>query len=306
VPPATAAIHIRSSTGTNSTYYALKDHLGSTDRITNAAGSVAVALSYDAFGKRRGSNWTGNPSSGDLSNIAATTRHGFTEHEHLDNLALIHMNGRVQDPVIGRFLSADPLVQAPDYSQSLNRYAYAWNNPLSRIDPSGFANAPTQEDADDPEARHDSAAMAWFYTVMVNGGNAPTMCMTMACSVNESLAGFQGVPPGPMYVPSAGAYWRTREDRERAEDPRPREGEVSVTNPDGTPEDLAAGLAGDIELPAQDRHLPPSSNRATNRSRSSILEHSCHGTFALPQRAEKCYLCVRNELLPFCREGHRA
>jgi hypothetical protein len=48
------------------------------------------------------------------------------------------MNGRVQDPLLGRFLSPDPIVQAPYHSQSLNRYSYVWNNPLTFVDPSGF------------------------------------------------------------------------------------------------------------------------------------------------------------------------
>jgi RHS repeat-associated protein len=56
----------------------------------------------------------------------------------IDNLTLTHMNGRVHDQTIGRFVSADPFVQAPHYSQSLNRYAYVWNNPLALTDPSGF------------------------------------------------------------------------------------------------------------------------------------------------------------------------
>jgi hypothetical protein len=48
------------------------------------------------------------------------------------------MNGRVYDAGIGRFLSADPFVQSPLNSQSLNRYSYVWNNPLSATDPSGY------------------------------------------------------------------------------------------------------------------------------------------------------------------------
>jgi len=48
------------------------------------------------------------------------------------------MNGRVYDPQIGRFLSADPFVQAPENSQSFNRYSYVMNNPLSLVDPSGY------------------------------------------------------------------------------------------------------------------------------------------------------------------------
>jgi len=49
------------------------------------------------------------------------------------------MNGRVYDPNIGRFISADPTIQAPFLSQSLNRYSYVMNNPLSLIDPSGYS-----------------------------------------------------------------------------------------------------------------------------------------------------------------------
>uniref|UniRef100_UPI0024A67658 RHS repeat-associated core domain-containing protein n=1 Tax=Pelagibius sp. Alg239-R121 TaxID=2993448 RepID=UPI0024A67658 len=66
------------------------------------------------------------------------TPRGFTGHEHLDGVGLIHMNGRVYDPTLGRFLSADPNVQAPDDTQSFNRYSYVKNNPLSYTDPSGF------------------------------------------------------------------------------------------------------------------------------------------------------------------------
>ncbi len=58
----------------------------------------------------------------------------------LGAMGLIHMNGRVQDAITGRFLSADPNIPNPGYTQSYNRYAYVNNNPLSFIDPSGFRN----------------------------------------------------------------------------------------------------------------------------------------------------------------------
>lgn len=48
------------------------------------------------------------------------------------------MKGRIYDPTLGRFLQADPFIQAPNNSQSYNRYAYVFNNPLSNIDPSGY------------------------------------------------------------------------------------------------------------------------------------------------------------------------
>jgi RHS repeat-associated protein len=59
-------------------------------------------------------------------------------HEHLDEMGVIHMNGRIYDPLIGRFMSADPFIQAPENLQSHNRFAYVMNNPLSYTDPSGY------------------------------------------------------------------------------------------------------------------------------------------------------------------------
>ncbi|MDQ7049187.1 MAG: RHS repeat-associated core domain-containing protein [Enterobacterales bacterium] len=67
------------------------------------------------------------------------TNRGFTDHEHLDDAQLIHMNGRVYDYNLGRFLSVDPFIQAPGNSQSMNPYSYIMNNPLAGTDPSGYA-----------------------------------------------------------------------------------------------------------------------------------------------------------------------
>jgi RHS repeat-associated protein len=56
----------------------------------------------------------------------------------VDEVGIIHMNGRIYDPELGRFLSADPNIQSPLNSQSHNRYSYVWNNPLKYTDPSGY------------------------------------------------------------------------------------------------------------------------------------------------------------------------
>jgi RHS repeat-associated protein len=74
----------------------------------------------------------------DWVGIAETTRRGFTSHEMLDNVGLIHMNGRVYDPAVGRFLSVDPLIGSMADSQSVNPFAYAGNRPLNGVDPSGL------------------------------------------------------------------------------------------------------------------------------------------------------------------------
>ena len=136
----TAAIHTRRSGGTpaTDTVYVHTDHLGSPELLTSAAGGELLRLSFGAYGERRdGSDWDGPVSSADLTKIGNTGRHGFTEHEHLDAVGLIHMNGRVYEPVAGRFLGADPILSLGN-SQDVNSYSYAWNNPLNVTDPTGF------------------------------------------------------------------------------------------------------------------------------------------------------------------------
>jgi RHS repeat-associated protein len=117
--------------------YLLKDRLGSVDAVTDSAGTVTETRGYDAFGKPRSGTWSDllQPRLGSV----ATTPKGFTQHEHLNQLELIHMNGRVFDYALGRFFSVDPIIQFPLNSQSLNPYSYILNNPLSGTDPTGYA-----------------------------------------------------------------------------------------------------------------------------------------------------------------------
>ncbi len=127
------AIHTIPQQGIPSTAYLHKDHQGSIQAISDAAGAIIERLSFDAWGLKRNSDW-----SAATVPLYSSVDRTYTGHEYLDESSLIHMSGRAYDPVIGRFISPDPFIQAPDDSQSLNRYSYVLNNPLSYTDPSGF------------------------------------------------------------------------------------------------------------------------------------------------------------------------
>ena len=117
---------------TKSVSYIHTDNLGSVDTVSHENSEVVERMNYDAFGLRRTGNWR------DSDAKAQYSVRGYTGHEHLPELGLVHMNGRVYDPDIGRFLSPDPHVQDPTNTQALNRYSYALNNPLKHNDPTGY------------------------------------------------------------------------------------------------------------------------------------------------------------------------
>lgn len=116
----------------NTTKYLFHDHLGSLVRIANADGSVSEGLDYAPFGGRR--SYTSPAAAGSGT---TTTDRSFTGHEAVDGTGVIHMNGRIYDAEVGRFLQADPVIQAPDNTQSWNAYTYCFNNPLAYTDPTG-------------------------------------------------------------------------------------------------------------------------------------------------------------------------
>src|ERR1700735_3230327 len=120
---------------TISTRYFHTDHLGSISVITEQNGVVLERLSYDAWGKRRFATSADDPT----GSITSQSTRGFTGQEQLDTVALVHLNGRVYDPMVGRMISADPTVPDPLNAQSWNRYSYVGNDPLAFTDPSGFS-----------------------------------------------------------------------------------------------------------------------------------------------------------------------
>ena len=132
---------ISQTTGEGATIrYTHRDRLGSARIFSDHNGYATAQRNFDPFGKPRLASGDlkayGNSTLGDLEN--AKTRRGFTDLEHLDNVELIHMNGREYDYNLGRFMSVGPVIQSPTNSQSINPYSYIMNNPLSGTDPTGY------------------------------------------------------------------------------------------------------------------------------------------------------------------------
>jgi RHS repeat-associated protein len=119
--------------GVGGILYLHRDYQGSILAITDANAAVVEKRLFDAWGSLINYyNVAGAPFGG----WGAFDR-GYTGHEHLQSVGLIHMNGRLYDPKLHRFLQPDNFVQDPFNTQNYNRYGYCWNNPLKFTDPSG-------------------------------------------------------------------------------------------------------------------------------------------------------------------------
>jgi len=106
--------------------YYHQDGLGSTRGLSNEAGELTDAYTYNVFGALRGH--TGS-SSQDFT---------FTGEQVENELGLVFLRARYYDPEIGRFVSRDGFPAHANVSQTLNRYVYTRNNPVRLTDPTGY------------------------------------------------------------------------------------------------------------------------------------------------------------------------
>jgi RHS repeat-associated protein len=117
-----------------------RDYLGSIVAISNQAGVVVEKRHFEAWGSLKNLEQNGvvvNVTGSNIYNVNLLLDRGYTGHEHLLKTGLIHMNGRLYDPAMHRFLQPDNYVQDPSNTQNYNRYGYVLNNPLKYTDPSG-------------------------------------------------------------------------------------------------------------------------------------------------------------------------
>ena len=124
------AIFALESNNSGTMSYVIKDHQGSLN--ATVTGGAVSHYGFDAWGRRR------DPQTLSYDNVSTSIDRGYTLHEHYDEFGLINMNGRLYDPLVGRMLSPDIVIQDEQNSQAYNRYSYCFNNPLRFTDPSGY------------------------------------------------------------------------------------------------------------------------------------------------------------------------
>ena len=101
------------------------DRLGSTRVLTDASGAATAGYRTDEYGVPT------------VTTGSSAQPFRFTG-EPRDATGLSYVRARYHDPNLGRFMSRDVWAGDPSACQTLNRYAYVLNNPLTRVDPSGL------------------------------------------------------------------------------------------------------------------------------------------------------------------------
>jgi len=181
--------------------YFLNDRLRSPLAIVDASRTVLQRLSHDPWGRRRNTDGSDDTSATLGSIVNGQDHTGYTGHEQLDQLALVHMNGRIYDPITARMLSADPTVPDSSDTQSLNRYSYVLNNPFAYVDPSGYAGADVEDRHVEDSATAQAAGnpVQALPRVVITG--TPRMATPMAgvgvLSMSISGGGFTTMPGVP-------------------------------------------------------------------------------------------------------------
>lgn len=111
-----------------------RDNLGSITHLVSPAGTKVAETGYDAWGRTRSTtNWNLY----EYTDPQTLLYRGYAGYPALQTLGLYHASARIYDPLTGRFLGYDPVVQDPNNSQNWNSYAYCLNNPFRYTDPDG-------------------------------------------------------------------------------------------------------------------------------------------------------------------------
>jgi RHS repeat-associated protein len=131
------------------TLYYHPDHQGSTAVVSKAGGVDVEDIAYYPFGATRQ----------DSSTEGTSVSHKYTGQEIDGENGVYNYDARMYDPDMGRFLTPDSIVPSPYDPQSLNRYAYAQNNPVNLTDPTGHF---TEQTADQSNENYSAFTNWWW------------------------------------------------------------------------------------------------------------------------------------------------
>jgi len=175
----------RNTPASGTVWYAF-DERGNVAQRTGSGGGVVSSDLYDAFGNV---TRTGGP---DVFGFGGQAGYS-TDTE----TGLILCTNRHYDPQQGRFLSRDPL----GYGGGINLYSYTQNNPVNRMDPTGFGDWGDTNEEEDPlllpgqPAPDDIAYLNWLRD-RDNGGKAVSK-INNRWPINSKYAGQEyPLPPG--------------------------------------------------------------------------------------------------------------
>ena len=116
--------------------YLHTDRLESVELVTGSNGEI-TRQRYEPYGNAVN---PANPIETVTPSVGGGTRHGFTGHEHDDELGYINMTGRIYDPISASFLTSDPIISHPAWAHAIHPYSYVVNNPVNKLDPTGFGD----------------------------------------------------------------------------------------------------------------------------------------------------------------------
>jgi len=278
------ALIVERTNGVDNITTALRDRLGST--IATIDGGVQYtgsARGYDAFGKVR--NFDLSDRAGGTLNLGDSI-HGFTKHDHADDVQLIHMGGRVYDYSLGRFLQVDPVLSHQINSQSSNPYTYILNNPLSGTDPTGYLNCDADGNCTGFLAEVDKINVFKDGTVqaVTSQGATITLGNIRNSEVRNTFSAFlsgviisgngaitiAGTQFGPSFAPSAIESSTSRTELALQRGPRPLDGDATNGAVEAIASTISLSLARPLGetihlFPVKDREQLEADNRAFKR-----------------------------------------
>jgi RHS repeat-associated protein len=203
------------SDGTAQYFHA--DHLDSTRVVTDQAGAVVERIAYRPYGDAP----------------AGTAKYRYTSKELDAETGLYFYGARYYNPVLGRFISPDPIGARFEDPQTLNRYAYARNNPVFFNDPSGYSDS-------------DPGNLDGMFSDYLDGDQSLQVPCEAAASICPSTT---DAPPAANAPAAMGGATGEGEEKPAQGRPSPENPRVDARLASDPPPNECAGLCGGDPIP---------------------------------------------------------